>query len=166
MATSNGRKPKVPRRPKGSAFVTEDTVKLPLWGGDLADPNVEWVEVKQKVTYGDEQRMANKVIDSMKMDADSLESDGGMDRIKIKLDAAMDGPYAILTWGVDWNLVDGDNDHVEFTMDAILALDPPWAREIERVLEDHITTVEGKDEPATEVETKTGLAATVVSAES
>lgn len=130
---------------KRSRFVMPDTVKLPLFQGDAADPDCEWIEVKKKLGYGDEQSLANALIDSLQANDLAGGAEDVEARMKIKLNAGMEGLYRLVMWIVDWNL-EGEEGPVEVSLNSMKYLDPETARELHRVISAHedATSSEGK----------------------
>ena len=130
---------------KPSRFVKPGSTRLPLFGADLDDPQCEWIEVKSQITYGDQQALAAKLVDSIEIPTDVMQDDAARENFKqglrMKLDIAGDGPAKILIWGIDWNLEDGDGYVVEFCMDSVLNLDTDTAAELNRVIDEHAKKV-------------------------
>jgi len=131
--------------PKQSRFVKPESIRLPLYGAALDDPECEWIEVKRQINYGDQQKMAAALIDGIDIPAEAIGDESARSKFKetlrLKLDIETDGPYKILVWGLDWNLEDGDGGVVEFCLDAITNLDIATAAEINRAIDAHATSV-------------------------
>jgi hypothetical protein len=131
---------------KRNRFVKPGDVRLPLFGASIDDPECEWIDVKERITYGDQQKLAAVIFNSMVLPSEVLEDENQLAQFKeglrLKLDLEMDGPYKILIWGLDWNLEDGDGNIVEFCYDSIINLDPVTAAEINRVIDAHAARVE------------------------
>ena len=99
-----------------SRFVIPNTVRLELSEGD-------WIEVKERLTYGEQQALAGASLDKM--------TPGSTD-IAINLQR-----YDIMrldTWIVRWSFCDANGKAVKKTRDAIAALDPATAKEINDAL--------------------------------
>jgi len=113
-------------------FVTPATVRLELSDGD-------WVEIKDALSYGEQQRlnaemMASSVTDgqmAMVLRWDSY----NLERLRI--------------WLVDWSLEDATGKRVPISRDSIAALDNDTAEEIGAALEAHIKAQEATKNPPT-----------------
>lgn len=127
------------------------TTKLYLWDETADTPGAEWIEVKNQISYGDEQDMAGKVVTSIKVPAgaDEAERQEIKDTLEVMLDVAIDGPFKILVWTVDWNLAGPDGKQVDLEFDAIRALSLEYADEINKLINDHAeVTGQGKGRKA------------------
>lgn len=118
-----------------NAFVVPNTVRLPLPGDES-----EWIEVKERLTYGEEQKLATASFTSVKY-SQSKADDGDSE---IGLDMKRHALHRIHTWVVDWNLEGENGKRVDLSMAAIENLHPDVADEINAVLDEHIKAQEGK----------------------
>jgi len=127
------------RRPSQPAFASLGTTKYALWDEDLAEPGAIWIELKDRISYGDENDMAGKIVRSIKVPDNASEDEVRelKKEIEVMLDISIDGPFRILVWTVDWNLQDENGKTVEIEFDAIRALDLEWADEVNRVITEH-----------------------------
>lgn len=119
--------------PKRARFSSGAAVKLPLSEGD-------WVLVRQELSYGQQRRLAASGLTGI----DQAAAEG--ERLRVDL-AAYDIERLVL-WVMDWSLVDDDGDRVTVSREAIEALHPDTAAEINAVLDAHIEALEGKADPA------------------
>ena len=118
-------------------FVAPLTVRLDLSDGD-------WIEVKERLTYGEQQRISSSGVKYR--DADGL-----------VLDLEKSGVTRLLTWIADWSFVGPDDKQRPVTKEAIWELDPGTAREIDAALSEHISEQFEKNvtkPPKTESKTK------------
>jgi len=108
-------------------FVTPETARLELSDGD-------WIEVKERLTYGEQQRLAGGALRPKLTDGE----------IDISLDLETHSILRLSTWIVDWSFCDAKDKQVEVSRDAIASLDPATVDEIEKVLTTHIVALEEK----------------------
>lgn len=106
-------------------FVLPETVRLELSDGD-------WIEVKKRLTYGEQQRLAGGALRPKLTDGE----------IDISLDLETHSVLRLSTWLVDWSFCDFRGKQVPVSGDAITSLDPDTVEEIEDVLTAHIRTLE------------------------
>jgi len=118
-----------------NAFVVPNTVQLSLPGGEG-----EWIEVKEGLTYGEEQRLASAIVTNMTISQETREAE----EQQIGLDTKRHAILRILLWVVDWNLEGPNGKRVELSASAIENLKPEIAQEINDVLDEHIRGAEGK----------------------
>jgi hypothetical protein len=107
-------------------FVTPETVRLELSDGD-------WIEVKGRLTYGEQQHLSGSALKSASF---------GTSDLTIDYEA-----YAITrleTWLVDWSFVGAKGQQVPVSLSAISNLDPATAAEIDAALTAHIEALEKK----------------------
>ena len=112
-----------------SRFVIPNTVRLELSEGD-------WIEVKERLTYGEQQALAGASLDKM--------TPGSTD-IAINLQR-----YDIMrldTWIVGWSFCDANGKAVKKTRNAIAALDPATAKEINDALSAHVEKTQAESAP-------------------
>lgn len=117
-----------------NAFVVPNTVRINLPGGE------EWIEVKERLTYGEEQKLAGAIMTSMMI---SQDADEQTDR-EVGIDTKRHALLRILTWVTDWNLEDERGKRVDVSMAAIENLHPDIAQEINDALDGHVKASEGK----------------------
>jgi hypothetical protein len=117
------------KRPR---FASGAAVKLPLSEGD-------WVLVHAELTYGQQRRLAAAGLTGV----DAAASGG--DRLRVDL-AAYD-LERLCTWLLDWSFRDADGDHVVFSREAVEALHPDTAAEINAALDAHIEAAAEKKAP-------------------
>ena len=115
-------------------FVSPDTKRLDLSDGD-------WCEVKEQLTYKEQQQLSGAMLRSIK----GAEGDQEM---------GIDfGRYAVLrlkTWLVDWSFRDANDKPVPVSPAAIENLDPDAAAEIGEAIDKHIAERQAsKATPAT-----------------
>ena len=112
-----------------SRFVIPNTVRLERSEGD-------WIEVRERLTYGEQQALAGASLDKM--------TPGSTD-ITINLQR-----YDILrldTWIVGWSFCDANGKSVKKTRNAIAALDPATAKEINDALSAHVEKAQVESAP-------------------
>lgn len=105
-------------------FVKPATVRLDLSNG-------AWIEIKERLSYSEEQRLASgglEKINVLKMNANS----------SVGFDLAQYNTMRLMTWLVDWNATDEQGHPAEITADAIGALEPDMAAEIDAAISKHI----------------------------
>ena len=106
-------------------FVLPETVTL-----DLSDD--DWIEVKKRLTYGEQQRLAGGALRPKLTDGE----------IDISLDLETHSILRLSTWIVDWSFCDANGKQVQGDRDAIASMDPDTANEIEDALTAHIEALE------------------------
>ena len=114
-------------------FASGAQVRLELSDGD-------WVSVRQELSYGQQRRLAASGLTGI----DQAAAEG--ERLKVDL-AAYDIERLAL-WVLDWSFRDADGEHVVVSREAIEALHPDTAAEINAALDRHIEAQEGKAAPA------------------
>lgn len=119
-----------PKRPR---FASGAAVKLALSEGD-------WVLVRQELTYGQQRHLAHAGLTGI--DAAATAGD------RLKVDLAAYEIERLVLWVMDWSFKDDDGDRVTVSREAIEALHPDTAAEINTVLDAHIEALEGKASPA------------------
>ena len=108
-------------------FVEPNTVRLELSDG-------EWVEVKEELNYGEEQRIANSAI--------TRYQEASAPTPRIEIDYERHQIVRFLTWLTDWSNRGKDGKTVKITEDSIRALRPVMAAEIDTALTAHIEALE------------------------
>jgi hypothetical protein len=121
------------KRPR---FASGAAVKLPLTDGD-------WVLVHAELTYGQQRRLASAGLTGL---PDALAQQGQGEPLGIDL-AAYD-IERLVTWVMDWSFRDADGDHVGVSREAIEALHPDTAAELQQALDAHVEALEAKKAPA------------------
>lgn len=121
-----------PKRPR---FSSGAAVKLPLSEGD-------WVLVRQELTYGQQRRLATAGLSGV---PPALVERGQGDGLSV--DWAAFDLERLCTWVMDWSFTDEDGDRVTVSREAIEALHPDTAAEINAVLDAHIEALEAKKAP-------------------
>jgi hypothetical protein len=118
---------------KRNRFASRAAVKLPLSDGD-------WVLVHAELTYGQQRRLAAAGLSGV---PDALAAQGQGEALS--LDLAGYDLERLVTWVMDWSFTDADGDHVLVSREAIEALHPDAAAEINAALDRHIEALEGKE---------------------
>jgi hypothetical protein len=100
---------------------------LPLSDGD-------WIEVKRRLTHGEQQRLAGAAIGKV--------SQVGKGDAELGLDLERFGIERLAIWLTDWSFRDSSDKPVKLTRSAIAALDPETVEEIDAALAAHIEALE------------------------
>ena len=114
-------------------FANGAQVRLALSDGD-------WVSVRKELSYGQQRRLAASGLTGI----DQAAAEG--ERLKVDL-AAYDIERLVL-WVLDWSFRDDDGEPVVVGREAIEALHPDAAAEVNAALDRHIEAQEGKAVPA------------------
>lgn len=117
-----------PTKKKKNRFVQPDIARL-----DLSDS--DWVEVKERLTYAEHQRLYSSMLRTVK--------EGGGDG-EIGVDLGRFNLLRLETWLVDWSFRDANDKPVPLTRAAIENLDPDTVREIDEALDRHQTDLAAK----------------------
>lgn len=113
-------------------FSSGATVRLALSDGD-------WVLVRQELTYGQERRLFTAGLSGVPGQlAEGAQAD------PLRMDYAAFEIERLCTWVVDWSFVDGDGAHVVVSREAIEALHPETAKELQQALDAHVREWEAK----------------------
>jgi hypothetical protein len=128
--STNGTVTTTPRRDR---FASGAAVRLELSDGD-------WVLVRKELTYGQQQRLAAAGLTGV--DATATEGD------RLKVDLAAFDLERLTVWLLDWSLVDADGERVVVSREAVEALHPDTAQEINAALDAHIEALGAKKAPA------------------
>lgn len=112
-------------------FVLPNTVRAELSDGD-------WVEIKERLTYGEQQRLAGGALTKMS---------GAAGEASIDLDFERYNLLRMETWLVDWSFVGANGKPVKISRAAIAALDTDTAAEIDAALTAHIEELEAAKNP-------------------
>lgn len=124
-------------------FISPETVKKDLPGGG-------WIEVKKRLTHGEVQALRFNSWGKI-----GMKFDDNADAPEMVLDMALANNMRMLTWICAWGLVDENDRPVAVTLEAIEALDPDVASEIDQVLTAHIAEMEALKNALTPGETRT-----------
>lgn len=104
-------------------------VRLELTDGD-------WIEVKERLTYGEEQRLASGAFDKVSKPGDNeAEFSMNMERYNI---------LRLSIWLVDWSFIGPKGKPVRLSKEAIADLDPDTVTEIDAALTAHIERIEAE----------------------
>lgn len=108
-------------------FVVPTTVRLEISDGD-------WIEAKERLDFGEAQALAGA----------GLRQSGSIlsGQPDVQLDLAAYKIARMVAYLVDWSFRDGDDRPVDVSREAIRALDPATAAEIEAALDAHIEALE------------------------
>jgi hypothetical protein len=125
-------------------FVVPDTETLYLFPDEYPDMTAgPQIEVKRKLTYLEEQMLNSASLTTVNFNANRAE-DGDTE---IGLDMARHAILRLATWIVEWNLTDHTGKPMPLTRTNIQNLDPDTAREMVRVLDEHVASLEGNALP-------------------
>jgi hypothetical protein len=114
-------------------FASGAQVRLEVSDGD-------WVSVRQELSYGQQRRLAASGLTGIDQAAAAGE--------RLKVDLAAYDIERLVLWLLDWSFRDADGEHVVVSREAIEALHPDTAAEINAALDRHIEAQEGKAAPA------------------
>jgi len=114
-------------------FASGAQVRLELSDGD-------WISVRQELTYGQQRRLAAAGLTGI----DEAATEGQ----RLRVDLAAYDLERLVVWLLDWSFRDADGDRVEVSRQAIEALHPDTAAEINAALDRHIEANEAKKDPA------------------
>ena len=122
----------VTKPPRSDRFASGATARLDLSDGD-------WVLVRAELTYGQQRRLAASGLTGIDASATAGE--------RLKVDLAAYDLERLCTWVMDWSFRDADGDRVTVSREAIEALHPDTAGEINAALDAHIEALEAKKAP-------------------
>jgi hypothetical protein len=105
-------------------FVKPGVARLDL--PDLGEG--QWIEIKEQITYAEQQRLFGSMIRTMKTSQGENE---------MGVDLARSSILKLVTWVVDWSARDEDDKPVPLTPDAIENLTPDVAKVIEDAIDAH-----------------------------
>ena len=114
-------------------FVKLNTVRLVLSEGD-------WIDVKEELTYGEEQRMAGVGLTSLRTPEQVGNEPVRPHEIGINLE--LFNIEKILMWCLDWSFVDENDKRVKLDRSSVSALQPETAQEILDALTTHVEKLE------------------------
>jgi hypothetical protein len=109
------------------------TTNLPLSEGD-------WIEVKSRLNYYEQQRLANASLTTVNVTAASRAAG----QTKVDLDMANMAIERIVTWVTYWSFVDANKKRLAVNRPNVEALDPDIADEINAALDAYIDEMEAK----------------------
>lgn len=110
----------------------------------------ETIELKERLTYGETQRLAGAGVKSMReveedvSDSEDEDGEPRKSRAEMDIDVERLNVATIDTWVVDWSLKDEDGRPVPKTKSSIRSLDPDTAGEIIAVITKHQSEYEEK----------------------
>jgi hypothetical protein len=107
-----------------SRFVAPETVRLPLSDGD-------WIEVKTRLNYGEQAHLNKKMYG--RVDQAALAGNGAGLGVDIEAMAI----EFLVTFLTDWSFRDADDKPVALNRDAVAALDPETADEVQSAIARH-----------------------------
>jgi hypothetical protein len=131
--TTNGAVTQLPRRDR---FASGAAVRLELSDGD-------WVLVRQELTYGQQRHLATAGLTGL---PPSMAAEGQGQEMTV--DWARFDIERLVAYVIDWSFVDADGDRVLVSREAIEALHPDTAAEIQAALDAHVGGQEAKKAPA------------------
>lgn len=121
---------------RAGRFVKPETVRLHLEDGE------SWIEVKKFLTAQEQRRIESYGMERMVRQEKKAATDN--EEVEIKFDWVRWEFNRVLTYLVDWNFVrevNGKEEPVEVTRDALESLDPDTFEEIKTVLDSHAETM-------------------------
>ena len=111
-------------------FVDPRTKRLELSDGD-------WIEVKERLTFGETEHMRAATIQK-KFQLDEL---GAIDLRAIEISIEQARISKLAEWLADWSFCDSADKPVPLSRQAIEALDPETANEVNEAVDKHIEEV-------------------------
>jgi hypothetical protein len=119
-------------------FVSAETKQLKL--DEFGYPG-QWIEVKERLTYGEEKFLASSSMTGMTTGLNS----------QINLDWKRHAIMRIVTWVTEWSLTQGGK-RVKVSIDTVEALNPRVADAIDKCLDAYVEELEeGKPEEIIEI---------------
>jgi hypothetical protein len=100
----------------------------------------DWVLVHAELTYGQQRRLAAAALTGI----DEAATEGR----RLRVDLAAYDLERLVTWVMDWSFRDSDGDRVAVSREAIEALHPDTAGELNAALDAHIEGLEAKKGPS------------------
>lgn len=101
----------------------------------------DWIEFKNRLSYGEEQRLASSGMQSMRPVKNEYDTEADTSN-EMMIDFEKYSIDRIFIWGIDWNFTDDNSKTVRFTRTAISALNPDIAQEINDLLDSHVEKIE------------------------
>lgn len=121
-------------------FVEPETATLELSDGD-------WVQVKRRLSYGEQQRLAGVSIRGTRSvrepTQNGTDATAGVDWERFQIER-------LHTWLADWSFLGADRKPVALTREAIRTLDPATVREIDAALTTHVAAEEERGKARSE----------------
>jgi len=117
---------------KRNRFADGGQTRLALSDGD-------WVAVRKELTYGQQRRLAAAGLSGVPT---ALAERGEGE--KLTIDLAQYDIERLCTWVIDWSFTGADGEPVYVSREAIEALHPDTAAEIQAALDRHVEALEGK----------------------
>ena len=119
-----------------SRFVSQQTVRLDISDGD-------WIEIKQRLSYGDEIKLQTAGIAGVDAGAlfngtDAATRNEDDRSAEARLDMQKWVVEQLIVWIVDWSFRDDNDKPVRVTRDAIKQLDPDTAAEVQAALGEYV----------------------------
>ena len=145
--TTNGSVTQPARPARRDRFASGAAVRLEVSDGD-------WVLVRRELSYGQQRRLAASGLTGI----DPAVTEGQ----RLQVDLAAYDLERLVVWVLDWSFRDADGEPVVVSREAVEALHPDTAAEINAVLDAHIEAQDAKKAPA--VPGPSGRAATSSSA--
>jgi hypothetical protein len=116
-----------------SPFVTKETKRLAL-------SEDRWIEVKLRLSFGEEQRIQNAYLGRMRGMDNAAEAEMGVDFERGQVER-------FFVWLTDWSFCDENDKSVAVSRDAIRALDPDVVAEMEAALDAHVEAINAGKAP-------------------
>jgi hypothetical protein len=104
---------------------------------DLSDG--DWIEIKERLTYGEERRLAGGAMHRV---SGTDEKNAGVD-----LDFELFSLRKMETWLADWSFIGKNGKQIPVSRSAIATLDSATAREIDEAITAHAELVEAESNP-------------------
>ena len=113
-------------------FVDPNTVRLDLSDGD-------WIEIKEQLTYGEQQRLAGGAMTRM---VGGPVAGGEVADAAVEMDLEKYQLLRLRTWLVDWSFRDRQGKAVRINAASLSSLHPDAVEEINAALTAHIEALE------------------------
>lgn len=117
---------------------------------DLGDGQ-EWIEVKDRLTVGEERDLADRAMGDARPDLDHPDNAFAM---VIEQRMANYSIFRVLAWLTDWSLVDHDGKPIPVKLEHVRALELEAFNCIDKALDEHISKLEAAKAPANPTESK------------
>lgn len=111
---------------------------------DLGD-GTEWLEVKDRLTVGEERDLADRAMGQYIPDLDNPANETAM---KVEVNMSSYPIFRVLAWAVDWSLVDHKGNLLPVNLVNIRVLDPEAFNAISKALDAHVQKLEDAKKPA------------------
>lgn len=116
-------------------FVERETVRLDLSDGD-------WVEVKKRLSYGEQSQLTGAGLTSMKMGDGKARGDLGLDWPAYNV-------ARIAVWVAEWSFRDKQDKPAKVTPSNIASLDAETADEILAAIDSHVEAMDAEKKART-----------------